>query len=45
VLHEECTGHPKDGGNPPDQGGDVEEEEELRLGGAPMTTMASGGPR
>jgi hypothetical protein len=44
VLHEECAGHPKDGGSSPDRAGDVEAEEELQLGGAPMTTMASGSP-
>jgi hypothetical protein len=45
VLHGECTGRPKDGGNPPDRGGDIEAEEELRLGGAPTTNVASDGPR
>jgi hypothetical protein len=45
VLHEECAGRPKDGGNPPDWAGDVEAEEELQLGGAPTTMVASDGPR
>jgi hypothetical protein len=45
VLHGECTGHPKDGGSSPDRGGDIEAEEELRLGGAQTTTVASGGSR
>jgi hypothetical protein len=45
VLHGECTGRPKDRGNPPDRAGDVEADEELRLGGAPTTMVASGGPR
>jgi hypothetical protein len=45
VLHGECVGRPKDGWNSPDRAGDVEEEEELRLGGAPMTTVASDGSR
>jgi hypothetical protein len=45
VLHGECVGHPKDRGNPPDRVGDVEAEEELRLGGAPTTMVASNGPR
>jgi hypothetical protein len=45
VLHGECAERPRDGGNPPDRAGDVEAEEELRLGGAPMTMVASSGPR
>jgi hypothetical protein len=45
VLHGECTERSKDGGNSPGRSGDVEAEEELWLGGAPMTTVASGGPR
>jgi hypothetical protein len=45
VLHGECAERPEDGGKPPDRAGDVEAEEELRLGGAPMTSVASGGPR
>jgi hypothetical protein len=45
VLHRECAGHLEDGGNPPDRAGDVKAEQELRLGGALMTPMASGGPR
>jgi hypothetical protein len=32
-------------GKPPDRASDVEAEEELRLSGAPMTMVASGGPR
>jgi hypothetical protein len=45
VLHGECAERPRDGGNPPDRAGDVEAKEELRLSGAPMTMVASGGPR
>jgi hypothetical protein len=45
VLYGECVGRPKDGGSSPDRAGDVEAEEELRLDGALMTTVASGGPR
>jgi hypothetical protein len=45
VLHEDCTGCPNDGWSSPDWAGDVEAEEELRLDGAPTTTVASGGPR
>jgi hypothetical protein len=45
VLHGECTGHPEDRGNPPDWAGDIEAEEELRLGGAPTTPVASDDPR
>jgi hypothetical protein len=41
VLHGECAGCPKDGGSSPDRGGDVEVEEELQLGGAPTTMVAS----
>jgi hypothetical protein len=44
VLLRECTGRPKDGGSSLDRGGDVEAEDELRLDGAPTTTVASGGP-
>jgi hypothetical protein len=45
VLHKECIERLKDGGNPPDRASDVEAEEELLLGGAPTTMVASGGPR
>jgi hypothetical protein len=45
VLHGECARHPKDGRSSLDRAGDVEAEEELRLGGAPTITVASGGPR
>jgi hypothetical protein len=45
VLHGECVGRPEDEGNQPDWAGDVEAEEELRLGGASMTSVASGGPQ
>jgi hypothetical protein len=45
VLHGECAGRLEDGGNPPDRAGDVEAEEAFRLGGAPTTPVASGGPR
>jgi hypothetical protein len=45
VLHEKCAGCPKDGGSSLNRGGDVEAEVELWLGGAPTTTVASGGPR
>jgi hypothetical protein len=44
VLHGECARRPKDGGNPQDQAGDVEAEEELWLSGAPTTMVAFGGP-
>jgi hypothetical protein len=33
---------PEDGGNPPDPTGNVEAEEELRLGGAPTTPVVPG---
>jgi hypothetical protein len=45
VLDGECTERSKDRGSSPGRSGDVEAEEELRLGGAPTTTVASGGPR
>jgi hypothetical protein len=45
VLHGGCARRPKDGGSSPDRGGNVKAEEELLLGGAPMTTVASDGPR
>jgi hypothetical protein len=45
VLHGGCAGRPKHEGSSPDRAGDIEAEEELWLGGAPTTMMASGGPR
>jgi hypothetical protein len=44
VLHGECAGHPKDGGNPPDRVDDVKAEEEFRFNGASTTQVASSGP-
>jgi hypothetical protein len=45
MLHRGGVECPKDKGTSPDRAGDVEVEEELRFGGAPTTTVASGGPR
>jgi hypothetical protein len=45
VLHAECAGHPEGGVSSLNRGGDVEAEEKLWPGSAPMATVASGDRR